>query len=123
VLLKKIVSLLIVVSFLLGCTGTSHFRHHYSEFMEEADKVAKVLCEHSEFSSCYWKAALGSDIDKLPREALNILDEIEQITRGKTFSELTECEKGQLLGLWQRFGFLVGREMIEKVVPFMLKVM
>jgi len=122
-MVKKLVSLLMVF-FLLGCSaGTSHFRCNYSALMEEADKVAQVLCEHSEFSSCYWKAALGSDIDKLPREALEILDEIEQITRGKTFSDLTECEKGQLLGLWQRFTYLVSREVIEKVVPFMLKVM
>jgi len=120
--LKKIISLLMVF-FLLGCAGTSRLKYNYDVFMKEADEVAQLLCEHSEFSSCYWKAVLGSDIDKLPREALDILDEIERITRGKTFSDLTECEKGQLLGLWQRFGFLVSKEVIEKVVPFMLKVM
>jgi len=57
----------------------------------------------------------------LPAEALIILNEIEHTVKGKTAEELTECEKGKLLGLWQRFGSLVGKDIIERVVPYMIK--
>jgi len=106
----------------LGCVGhTGKLIKNYEDFMKQADELAVVLCSHSEFSACYWQTALGDDINKLPAEALNILNEIEQIVRGKTADELTECEKGKLLGLWQRFTYLVGKDVIEKVVPYMIK--
>ncbi|MHA1396105.1 MAG: hypothetical protein ACTSSF_00045 [Candidatus Heimdallarchaeaceae archaeon] len=106
----------------LGCAGhTGKLVKNYDDFMKQANELAIVLCTHSEFSTCYWQAALGDDINKLPAEALNILDEIEQTVKGKTVDELTECEKGKLLGLWQRFTYLVGKDIIEKVVPYMIK--
>ena len=106
----------------LGCAGhMGKLTKNYNDFMKQADELAVVLCSHSEFSTCYWQAALGDDINKLPAEALNILDEIEQTVKGKTADELTECEKGKLLGLWQRFTYLVGKDIIEKVVPYMIK--
>jgi len=106
----------------LGCAGhMGKLTKNYNDFMKQADELAQILCKHSEFSTCYWQAALGDDINKLPTEALNILNEIEQIVRGKTADELTECEKGKLLGLWQRFTYLVGKDVIEKVVPYMIK--
>jgi len=106
----------------LGCAGhMGKLIKNYDDFMRQADELAIVLCTHSEFSTCYWQAALGDDINKLPAEALNILDEIEQTVKGKTADELTECEKGKLLGLWQRFGSLVSKDIIERVVPYMIK--
>jgi len=89
--------------------------------MNQAEALAEVLCKHSEFSVCYWEAVLGDDINKLPAEALNILSEIEQITKGKSVEDLTECEKGKLLGLWKRFAYLVSKDVIKRVVPFMIK--
>ena len=119
--MKKL-SIIFLCFIFLGCVGhTSKLTKNYEGFMKQADELAQVLCEHSEFSTCYWQAALGDDINKLPAEALNILDEIEQTVKGKTADELTECEKGKLLGLWQRFTYLVGKDIIERVVPYMIK--
>ena len=118
--MKKL-SIIFLCFILLGCAGMSKLTENYDNFMKQADELAIVLCSHSEFSTCYWQAALGDDINKLPAEALNILNEIEQTVKGKTADELTECEKGKLLGLWQRFSYLVGKDIIEKVVPYMIK--
>ena len=107
---------------LVGCAvRVKSLTKRYDKFMNQADKLAAVLCEHSEFSVCYWKAALGEDIGKMPAEAMEILEEIERTVKGKKVEDLTECEKGKLLGLWQRFGSLVGKDLIERVVPFMVK--
>ena len=106
---------------LIGCATRMRFSKSYDKFMKQADKLAAVLCEHSEFSVCYWKAALGEDIGKMPAEAMEILEEIERTVKGKKVEDLTECEKGKLLGLWQRFGSLVGKDLIERVVPFMVR--
>ena len=119
--MKKL-SIILFCFMLLGCVGhMGKLTRNYEDFMKQADELAVVLCSHSEFSTCYWQAALGDDINKLPAEALNILNEIEQTVKDKTAEELTECEKGKLLGLWQRFGSLVGKDIIEKVVPYMIK--
>jgi len=115
-------SIIFLCLIFLGCAGhMGKLTKNYNDFMKQADELAIVLCSHSKFSACYWQAALGDDINKLPAEALNILDEIEQTVKGKTADELTECEKGKLLGLWQRFTYLVGKDIIEKVVPYMIK--
>ncbi|RLG26202.1 hypothetical protein DRN85_03690 [Methanosarcinales archaeon] len=107
---------------LAGCAARMKgFTKSYDKFMKRADKLAAVLCSHSEFSVCYWQAALGDDISKMPAEAMEILNEIELTVKGKTVGELTECEKGKLLGLWQRFTYLVGKDVIKRVVPFMVK--
>jgi len=109
----------------LGCAGPGSnfkkFNKNYNKLMIQADELAKVLCEHSEFSVCYWRSALGDDIKKLPVDALECLDRIDQIVRGKTVDELSECEKAEVLGLWQRFAGLVTKELIEQVTPYMVK--
>ncbi len=120
--IAKAVALVLCVSLLVGCAA--HMRgltKNYDKFMRRADELAAALCSHSEFSVCYWQAALGDDISKMPAEAMEILNEIELTVKGKTVGELTECEKGKLLGLWQRFGQLVSEDVIKRVVPFMVK--
>ena len=118
----KIVALLLCVLLLVGCAAHMRsFTRSYDRFMKQADRLAAVLCSHSEFSVCYWKAALGEDIGKMPAEAMEILEEIERTIKGRKVEDLTECEKGKLLGLWQRFGQLVGKDVIKRVVPFMMK--
>ena len=118
----KVVALLLCALLLVGCaTHMKGLTKSYDKFMKQADRLAAVLCSHSEFSVCYWQAALGDDISKLPAEAMEILNEIELTVKGKTVGELTECEKGKLLGLWQRFTYLVGKDVIKRVVPFMVK--
>ncbi len=118
----KVVVLLLCASLLVGCAArVKGFTKSCDKFMKQADRLAAVLCSHSEFSVCYWQAALGDDISKMPAEAMEILNEIEVTVKGKTVGELTECEKGKLLGLWQRFTYLVGKDVIKRVVPFMVK--
>jgi len=122
VTIVKVVALLLCALLLVGCAARMKgLTKSYDKFMKQADKLATVLCSHSEFSVCYWKSALGQDIGKMPAEAMEILNEIELTVKGKTVDELTECEKGKLLGLWQRFGQLVGKDIIKRVVPFMMK--
>ena len=107
---------------LVGCAARMKgLTKSYDKFMKQADRLAAVLCSHSEFSVCYWQAALGDDISKMPAEAMEILNEIELTVKGKKVEDLTECEKGKLLGLWQRFTYLVGKDVIKRVVPFMVK--
>ena len=122
---RRLVIFFLVCSIVWGCAGGNlnlkRWGENYDEFMNQADALAEVLYKHSEFSSCYWKAALGNDANKLPAEALDILDEIERITKGKDVKDLTKCEKGRLLGSWQRFGALVSKDIIERVVPYMIK--
>ena len=56
---------------LVGCAARMKgFTKSYDKFMKQADKLAAVLCSHSEFSVCYWQAALGDDISKMPAEAM-----------------------------------------------------
>ena len=113
---------LLCITSLTGCAAQmKSLTKGYDKFMKQADRLAVVLCEHSEFSVCYWEAALGNDAGKLPVEAMEILGEIETIIKGRKAEDLTECEKGKLLGLWQRFGQLVGEDVIKRVVPFMIK--
>ncbi|RLI43725.1 hypothetical protein DRO59_00140 [Candidatus Bathyarchaeota archaeon] len=120
---KRVVILLLLCSIVWGCAEVNLRKcsRSYDKFMNQAEALAEVLCKHSEFSVCYWEAVLGDDINKLPAEALNILSEIEQITKGKSVEDLTECEKGKLLGLWKRFAYLVSKDVIKRVVPFMIK--
>ncbi len=118
----KVVVLLLCALLLVGCaTHMKGLTKSYDKFMKQADRLAAVLCSHSEFSVCYWQAALGDDISKMPAEAMEILNEIELTVKGKKVEDLTECEKAKLLGLWQRFGSLVGKDVIRRVVPFMVK--
>ena len=120
--IAKVVALVLCVSLLVGCaTRMRGLTRNYDKFMRRADELAAVLCSHSEFSVCYWQAALGDDISKMPAEAMEILNEIELTVKGRKVEDLTECEKGRLLGLWQRFGQLVSKDVIERVVPFMVK--
>jgi len=122
VTIAKVITLLLCVVLLVGCAARMKgLTKSYDKFMKQADRLAAVLCSHSEFSVCYWKAALGDDVSKMPAEAMEILSEIETTIKGRKVEDLTECEKGKLLGLWQRFAYLVGKDVIKRVVPFMMK--
>jgi len=118
----KVVALVLCVSLLVGCAARMRgLTRNCDKFMRQADELAAVLCSHSEFSVCYWQAALGEDAGKMPAEAMEVLEEIERTIKGRKVEDLTECEKGRLLGLWQRFGQLVSEDIIKRVVPFMVK--
>lgn len=116
-----------VIFLCIGCAtsvnnaGGKNIIDNYDRWMNEADKLATVLCRHSDFSSCFWIAALGSDADRtLPAEARRLLDDIADLVKGKTPDQLTECEKGKLMGMWMRFTYLVGESTIKKVTPYLI---
>jgi len=117
---------MVILSLILyGCSkmpkNISKLQKEYNKMMIQAESLAEVLCTHSEFSSAFWKNALGVDKEKLPAEAYRILDQIDSITKGKKPEDLTPSEKGALLGLWLRFTYLVSEDIIKKVVPYMTK--
>jgi len=124
-LIIAFVVLVVLSLFLFGCSrlskGIPKLQEEYNKLMVQAEDLAKVLCTHSEFSSAFWKNALGVDREKLPAEAYAILDRIDSITKEKNPEDLTPSEKGALLGLWLRFTYLVSEDIIKKVVPFMMK--
>jgi len=80
----KIAALILVAFILTSCAHNAGLMKNYDKWMKQADELAKVLCAHSEFSVCFWKSALGPDINKLPLEAITILGEIEKTIKGKT---------------------------------------
>jgi len=117
---------MVILSLILyGCSkipkNISKLQKEYNKMMIQAESLAEVLCTHSEFSSAFWKNALGADKEKLPAEAYKILDQIDSITKGKKPEDLTSSEKGALLGLWLRFTYLVSEDIIKKVVPYMTR--
>jgi len=112
-----------VLFFLAACGNGINLvkmNDQYNEFMGQAETLAEVICGHSEFSSAFWVAALGSDADRLlPGEARKILDRINEITAGKECKELNPGEKGEIFGMWLRFMGMVTESTIKKVVPYM----
>ena len=118
--MRKVVFVLLLV-FCLSCAGGNKFVKNYDRFMRKTDKIVVALCKHSERSSCFWKAALGEDIGKLPHEAVVILERIQKIVEGKKPEDLTECEKGEVAGLWVRFTYLVSKEVLEKLPADLVK--
>ena len=119
---NKIAVLVLIALFSFGCAhNTKVMVKNYDSWMKQANELAEVLCAHSEFSVCFWKTALGPDASKLPAEAMDILEQIEQIIKGKSAKELTDCEKASILALWLRFSGLVGTETIKTVTPYLVK--
>jgi len=119
--MKKVIVVLLLVAFCFSCAGSGKFVRDYNKFMKESDKLVVALCKYSERSSCFWRAALGEDIGKLPHEAVIILERIREIVKGKKPKDLTECEKGEIIGLWVRFTFLAGKEVLEKLPADLVK--
>ena len=116
---KKLFIFFLILVFSFACASTPKYsarlQKNYKIMMTQANNLAKVLCKYSEMSSCFWRSLLGEDINKLPHEAITILERIEQIVKGKKPEELTDCEKGEILGLWLRFSSLVGEEVVSRL--------
>jgi len=118
---RKIAILLLIALISFGCGHGNKMLKNYDKWMKQANELAKTLCAHSEFSVCFWKSVLGPDMNKLPLEAITILDQIEQIIKGKKAEDLSECEKATILGLWLRFSAIVSVETIKRVTPYLVK--
>jgi len=95
----KIILFLLFLLILSSCASHHALDIHKSSqvidtAMQQADELAKVLCKHSAFSVCFWKNLLGEDlISQLPHGAYEALETIEKTIEGKSYEDLTECDK------------------------------
>ncbi len=121
--MKKLISFLLILMFLFtvacGTTSTTikvpKIDKSYAKVMKQADDLAKILAKHSAFSICFWKAALGEDINKLSHSSIVCLNTIEQIMMDKDYKSLNDCEKGIILACWLKFSAELTNQMITKL--------
>ena len=121
--MKKLISLFLILTFLftIACGTTSNtikvpkIDKSYEKVMKQADDLAKILAKYSAFSICFWKNALGEDINKLSYSSIQCLNKIEKIMKNKDYKDLTECEKGTILACWLRFSAELTNQMITKL--------
>ena len=117
----------LLLSLPLSCISHNSFNlnqsiEFYNNTMQQADELAKVLCEHSAFSVCFWRNLLGEDvISQLPHGAYEALETIEKTIEGKRYEDLTECEKGTILACWLRFTGMLTAEMMKKMPSWATK--
>ena len=121
--MKKLISLFLILTFLftIACGTTSNtirvpkIDKSYEKVMKQADDLAKILAKYSAFSICFWKNALGEDINKLSYSSIQCLNEIEKIMKNKDYKDLTECEKGTILACLLKFSAELTNQMITKL--------
>ena len=119
---KRLIILGIVIMFLIGCASmrdTSNLMiDEYVTNIEIAKKDAVKIATISEFKTCFIRACLGSHIEKLPYEMVTTLDKIDLLLEkiGKDYNLMTDCQKGQVLGLWTRLTVLGILEVITEVI-------
>jgi hypothetical protein len=120
---KQLVGLVIMVMFLVGCTSMHDTSNlvidEYVISIEEAKENAVKLAALSEFKTCFIRAALGSHIEKLPYEMIAALDKIDLllVEIGEDYDFMTDCQKGQMSGLWTRLVVLGILEIIADINP------
>ena len=110
---------------LCGCTSMHNANLIIDEYainIEIAKENAIKLATFSEFKTCFIRAALGSHIEKLPYEMVLTLDKIDLLVVeiGGDYDLMTDCQKGQMLGLWTRLVALGILEVVEKINPGVL---
>jgi hypothetical protein len=90
--------------------------------VEGAKENAVKLAQISEFKTCFIRTCLGNDIDELSYKMVVTLDEIDLLMKeiGTDYSLMTDCQKGQMSGLWTRLVVLGILEVIEEINPGML---
>ena len=125
--MKKINRLSIVLIFVAfcGCTSAhnpSALMNDYVSGIEMAKENAVKLATISEFKTCFIRSALGNHIKQLLYEMVVTLDEIDQLLKeiGIDYKLMTDCQKGQILGLWTRLVALGILEIVEEINPGVL---
>ena len=94
----------------------------YTISIEATKENATKIATFSEFKTCFIRACLGSHIEKLPHEMVITLDKIDLLLEeiGRDYSLMTDCQKGQILGLWTRLTTLGILEFVEAINPGVL---
>ena len=116
------ISLLFMIILLccIGCT-MSQTTDDYVASIEVAKKNAIKIATISEFQTCFIRACLGSHIDQVPHEMVVTLDAIDKLLEKiEDIENMTDCEKGKILGLWTRLVTLGLLEIVEAINPEIL---
>lgn len=115
--MKKIGILLCLFSFLfLGCA--SSILEYSGISIDHMTKGSGKLCAITPCANAYFRAALGSDINKLPTEAVTILNEIVAVTdlAKKENRALTQEETCTISGKWDRLIYLLGKPFVLDII-------
>ena len=120
--MKKLTKILpIIFIFLCGCASMSQTTDDYVTGIEVAKENAIKIATISEFQTCFVRACLGSHIDQVPHEMVVTLDAIDKLLEKiKDVENMTDCEKGKILGLWTRLVTLGLLEIVEAINPGVL---
>lgn len=114
-----ILIIFLIIPLCTSCATTVEITDEYIANIETAKESAVKIATISEFKTCFIRACLGSYIDKLPYEIVRTLDDIDLLlkTIGADYSLITDCQRGQMLGLWTRLVTLGTLEIIEDINP------
>ena len=122
--MKRMALLILITLCCIGCASTYdsvRVTDEYIVSIEVAKENAIKIASVSEFKTCFIRACLGSHIDKLPYEMIVTLDGIDRLMKevGEV-ANMTDCQKGQILGLWTRLVTLGVLEVVAEINPGIL---
>ncbi len=112
-MLKRSLALVILCLFLSGCMASLSGLPASQEGIEKLRANAAILVKTSPIQIAYLKAALGTDLAKLPNEAITCLDEIVAICAKPELSDVDSC---RVAGLWDRIIVLCSPQMLQQVI-------
>lgn len=120
--MKKIIGLFFIIMMVAGCGLTpnpSVWTDDYIVSIEIAKENAIKIATISEFKTCFIRAVLGNHINQLPCEIVATLDEIDRLLEkiGIDYNLMTDCQKGQIIGLWTRLVTLGILEVVGEINP------
>ena len=120
--MKKLsVLIILILSCCISCATMSQTTDDYVAGVEIVKENAVKIAMVSEFKTCFIRSCLGSHINQLSSEMVKTLDEIDQLMAGiEDCNLMTDCQKGQILGLWTRLVTLGVLEIVEKINPGVL---
>jgi len=90
--------------------------------IETLKVIAERLAIVSEFSTSFIRTSLGVHINMLPKEAVDVLDAIDELVSTTPVEEMTDAQKGELLGHWTRFVTRNTLEIVSEFAPDVLTV-
>ncbi len=118
--MKKVWVLLCLFSLLsYGCA--SSILEYSGLNLKDVDMRADKLCRVTPCANAYFRAALGSDINRLPTEAVSTLSEIVAITdlAKRENRKLTQEESCSISGKWDRLIYLLGKPFILDIIQIL----
>ena len=114
--MNKFISLIVIAFLFTGCTATIIGLPISQQNIERLRANAVILAKTSPLQVAYLKAALGSDLQKLPEEAVNCLDKIMAICAKP---DLTDEDLGAIAGHWDRAVMLMSPGMLQQVISIL----